>query len=166
MEILYNTSENHKRIALAIAAMWKQTLGVKTTLRNQEWKVFLQTRRLKQNTQVYRAGWIGDYDDPYTFSQLLHSENEMNHPGYSSKEYDELINLAATKNAGEERLDILRQAERTMLEDMPIIPLYFYVSSHLVKPWVLGLEGNVMDHHYSKYVSILKTEIADNNGKP
>ena len=166
MEILYNTSENHKRIALAIAAMWKQTLGVKTTLRNQEWKVFLQTRRLKQNTQVYRAGWIGDYDDPYTFSQLLHSENEMNHPGYSSKEYDELINLAATKDAGEERLDILRQAERTMLEDMPIIPLYFYVSSHLVKPWVLGLEGNVMDHHYSKYVSILKTEIADNNGKP
>ena len=90
----------------------------------------------------------------------------MNHPGYSSKEYDELINLAATKNAGEERLDILRQAERTMLEDMPIIPLYFYVSSHLVKPWVLGLEGNVMDHHYSKYVSILKTETADNNGKP
>ena len=166
VEILYNTSENHKRIALAIAAMWKQTLGVKTTLRNQEWKVFLQTRRLKQNTQVYRAGWIGDYDDPYTFSQLLHSENEMNHPGYSSKEYDELINLAATKNAGEERLDILRQAERTMLEDMPIIPLYFYVSSHLVKPWVLGLEGNVMDHHYSKYVSILKTETADNNGKP
>ena len=166
VEILYNTSENHKRIALAIAAMWKQALGVKTTLRNQEWKVFLQTRRLKQNTQVYRAGWIGDYDDPYTFSQLLHSENEMNHPGYSSKEYDELINLAATKNAGEERLDILRQAERVMLEDMPIIPLYFYVSSHLVKPWVSGLECNLMDHHYSKYVSILKTETADNNGKP
>ena len=166
VEILYNTSENHKRVALAIAAMWKQTLGVKTTLRNQEWKVFLQTRRLKQDTQVYRAGWIGDYDDPYTFSQLLHSENEMNHPGYANEEYDELINLAATKNAGEERLDILRQAERTMLEDMPIIPLYFYVSSHLIKPWVSGLEGNVMDHHYSKYVSILKTEIAENNGKP
>jgi len=166
VEILYNTSENHKRIALAIAAMWKQTLGVRTTLRNQEWKVFLQTRRLKQDTQVYRAGWIGDYDDPYTFSQLLHSENEMNHPGYSNEKYDELINLAATKNAGEERLEILRQAERIMLEDMPIIPLYFYVSSHLIKPWVSGLEGNVMDHHYSKYVSILKTEIADNNGKP
>ena len=135
VEILYNTSDNHKRIALAIAAMWKQTLGVKTTLRNQEWKVFLETRRLKQGTQVYRAGWIGDYDDPYTFSQLLHSENEMNHPGYSNKEYDGLINLAAIKNAGEERLEILREAERLMLEDMPIIPLYFYVSQHLIKPW-------------------------------
>ena len=166
VEILYNTSDNHKRIALAIAAMWKQTLGVKTTLRNQEWKVFLETRRLKQGTQVYRAGWIGDYDDPYTFSQLLHSENEMNHPGYSNKEYDGLINLAAIKNAGEERLEILREAERPMLEDMPIIPLYFYVSQHLIKPWVSGLEGNVMDHHYSKYVRILKTEAANNNGQP
>ena len=166
VEILYNTSDNHKRIALAIAAMWKQTLGVKTTLRNQEWKVFLETRRLKQGTQVYRAGWIGDYDDPYTFSQLLHSENEMNHPGYSNKEYDELINLAATKNAGESRLDVLRQAEKAMLEDMPIIPIYFYVSQHLIKPRVSGLEGNVMDHHYSKYVRILKTEAANNNGQP
>ena len=166
VEILYNTSDNHKRIALAIAAMWKQTLGVKTTLRNQEWKVFLETRRMKQETQVYRAGWIGDYDDPYTFSQLLHSENEMNHPGYSNKEYDGLINLAAIKNAGEERLEILREAERLMLEDMPIIPLYFYVSQHLIKPWVSGLEGNVMDHHYSKYVRILKTETANNNGQP
>ena len=166
VEILYNTSDNHKRIALAIAAMWKQTLGVKTTLRNQEWKVFLETRRLKQGTQVYRAGWIGDYDDPYTFSQLLHSENEMNHPGYSSEEYDELINLAATKNAGESRLDVLRQAEKAMLEDMPIIPIYFYVSQHLIKPRVSGLEGNVMDHHYSKYVRILKTETANNNGQP
>jgi oligopeptide transport system substrate-binding protein len=166
VEILYNTSENHKRVALAVASMWKQALGVKTTLRNQEWKVFLETRRMKQETQVYRAGWIGDYDDPYTFSQLLHSENEMNHPGYSNKEYDGLINLAAIKNAGEERLEILREAERLMLEDMPIIPLYFYVSQHLIKPWVSGLEGNVMDHHYSKYVRILKTETANNNGQP
>ena len=166
VEILYNTSENHKRVALAVASLWKQTLGVKTTLRNQEWKVFLETRRLKQETQVYRAGWIGDYDDPYTFSQLLHSENEMNHPGYSNKEYDGLINLAAIKNAGEERLEILREAERLMLKDMPIIPLYFYVSQHLIKPWVSGLEGNVMDHHYSKYVRILKTETANNNGQP
>ena len=166
VEILYNTSENHKRVALAVASMWKQALGVKTTLRNQEWKVFLETRRLKKETQVYRAGWIGDYDDPYTFSQLLHSENEMNHPGYSNKEYDELINLAAIKNAGEERLETLRAAERLMLKDMPIIPLYFYVSQHLIKPWVSGLEGNVMDHHYSKYVRILKTETATNNGQP
>ena len=158
IEILYNTSENHKKVALAVAAMWKQNLGVQTTLRNQEWKVFLETRRLKNETQIFRGGWIGDYDDPYTFSQLLHSENEMNHPGYNSAKYNALIDLAATKNAGENRLDDLRAAEQLLMKDLPIIPLYYYVSQHMIKPWVLGLEDNVMDHHYSKYVKILKKE--------
>lgn len=158
IEVLYNTSENHKKVALAVAAMWKQALGVKTTLRNQEWKVFLETRRLQNETQIFRGGWIGDYDDPYTFSQLLHSENEMNHAGYSSPEYDTLVDMAATKNAGENRLDDLRAAEKILVEDMPIIPLYYYVSQHMIKPWVSGLEDNVMDHHYSKYVKILKRE--------
>ena len=158
IEILYNTSENHKKVALAVAAMWKQTLGVQTTLRNQEWKVFLETRRLQNETQIFRGGWIGDYDDPYTFSQLLHSENEMNHAGYNSPEYNALIDLAATKNAGEKRLDDLRAAERLLMKDLPIIPLYYYVSQHMIKPWVFGLEDNVMDHHYSKYVKILKRE--------
>jgi oligopeptide transport system substrate-binding protein len=158
VEILYNTSENHKKVALAVAAMWKQALGAKTILRNQEWKVFLDTRRMQNETQIFRGGWIGDYDDPYTFSQMLHAENEMNHPGYNSKEYNRLVDLAATKNAGEDRLNDLRAAERVLTKDLPIIPLYFYVSQHMVKPWVIGLEDNVMDHHYSKYVKILKRE--------
>jgi len=158
VEILYNTSENHKKVALAVAAMWKQALGAKTILRNQEWKVFLDTRRMQNETQIFRAGWIGDYDDPYTFSQMLHAENEMNHPGYDSEEYNRLVDLAATKNAGEDRLNDLRAAERVLTKDLPIIPLYFYVSQHMIKPWVIGLEDNVMDHHYSKYVKILKRE--------
>ena len=158
VEILYNTSENHKKVALAVAAMWKQALGAKTILRNQEWKVFLDTRRMQNETQIFRGGWIGDYDDPYTFSQMLHAENEMNHPGYDSEEYNRLVDLAATKNAGEDRLNDLRAAERVLTKDLPIIPLYFYVSQHMIKPWVIGLEDNVMDHHYSKYVKILKRE--------
>ena len=158
VEILYNTSENHKKVALAVAAMWKQALGAKTILRNQEWKVFLDTRRMQNETQIFRGGWIGDYDDPYTFSQMLHAENEMNHPGYNSKEYNRLVDLAATKNTGEDRLNDLRAAERVLTKDLPIIPLYFYVSQHMIKPWVIGLEDNVMDHHYSKYVKILKRE--------
>jgi oligopeptide transport system substrate-binding protein len=158
IEIIYNTSENHKRVALAVTSMWKKTLGVETKLRNQEWKVFLETRRLQDETEVFRGGWIGDYDDPYTFSELLHSENEMNHSGYASEEYDALLKAASLKPAGKERLNDLLQAEQIMLKDMPVIPLYFYVSQHLIKPWVAGLEGNVMDHHYSKYVKILKTE--------
>ncbi|RZO95852.1 MAG: peptide ABC transporter substrate-binding protein [Gammaproteobacteria bacterium] len=158
IEIIYNTSENHKRVALAVTSMWKKVLGVETKLRNQEWKVFLETRRLQEETEVFRGGWIGDYDDPYTFSELLHSENEMNHSGYASEEYDALLRSASLKPAGKERTNDLLQAEQVMLNDMPVIPLYFYVSQHLIKPWVFGLEGNVMDHHYSKYVKILKTE--------
>tara|TARA_B100001250_G_scaffold184941_1_gene159054 strand:- start:148 stop:1809 length:1662 start_codon:yes stop_codon:yes gene_type:complete len=158
IEIIYNTSENHKRVALAVTSMWKKVLGVETKLRNQEWKVFLETRRLKEETEIFRGGWIGDYDDPYTFSELLHSENEMNHSGYASKEYDALLRSASLKPAGKERTNDLLQAEQIMLNDMPVIPLYFYVSQHLIKPWVFGLEGNVMDHHYSKYVKILKAE--------
>jgi oligopeptide transport system substrate-binding protein len=158
IEIIYNTSENHKRVALAVASMWKKVLGVETKLRNQEWKVFLETRRLQEETEIFRGGWIGDYDDPYTFSELLHSENEMNHSGYASAEYDALLKSASLKPAGKDRTGDLLQAEQIMLNDMPVIPLYFYVSQHLIKPWVVGLEGNVMDHHYSKYVKILKTE--------
>ena len=79
---MYNTNENHKRIAVAIAAMWKQVLGVETTLTNQEWKVFLDTRNRREITQVFRGGWIGDYNDAFTFIQLMYSTNEMNHPGY------------------------------------------------------------------------------------
>ena len=82
----------------------------------------------------------------------------MNHSGYASEEYDALLRSASLRPAGKERTNDLLQAEQVMLNDMPVIPLYFYVSQHLIKPWVFGLEGNVMDHHYSKYVKILKTE--------
>ena len=158
IEVVYNTSENHKRVALAIASMWKQTLGVETALRNQEWKVFLETRRLKEDTEIFRGGWIGDYDDPYTFSELLHSENEMNHSGFANEDYDALLKSASEKSAGVERLKDLQDAESLMLETMPVIPLYFYVSQHLIKPWIVGLEGNALDHHQSKYIKILKRE--------
>ena len=158
IEVVYNTSENHKRVALAIASMWKQTLGVETSLRNQEWKVFLETRRLKEDTEIFRGGWIGDYDDPYTFSELLHSENEMNHSGFADENYDALLKSASEKSAGAERLRDLQDAESLMLETMPVIPLYFYVSQHLIKPWIVGLEGNALDHHQSKYIKVLRRE--------
>ncbi len=156
VELLYNTQENHKRIASAIASMWKKTLGVKTVLINQEWKVFLSTRTSGEETQIFRGGWIGDYNDAFTFSQLLYSENEMNHAGYVSPQYDALIERSAREIDPEVRADILRQAEQILLEDMPIIPIYFYVSKHLVKKWVVGRQANIMDHHSVKNLHILK----------
>jgi oligopeptide transport system substrate-binding protein len=154
VEILYNTNENHKRISVAIASMWKQVLGVETSLVNQEWKVFLETRNRKEDTEVFRAGWIGDYNDPYSFAQLLHSKNAQNDSAYYSDEYDALLDEATVEIHPQKRMALLEAAERQLLEDLPIIPIYFYVSKHLVKPRVQGFTPNIMDHHYVKDLSI------------
>lgn len=156
VDLMYNTNENHKRIAVAVAAMWKQVLGVETSLTNQEWKVFLDTRNRREITQVFRGGWIGDYNDAFTFTQMMYSTNAMNHPGYASDEYDDLVRRAGKEGDLDERAEILATAESLLLEDLPILPIYFYVSSHLVRPWVGGREPNIMDHHYTKNLYILK----------
>lgn len=155
VEIRYNTSEDHKRVALAIAAMWKQFLGVKTRLVNEEWKVFLQTRRSKAVTQVFRAAWIGDYNDPHSFLGLLTSSNGMNDTGYANPRYDALIAAASADTDPGHRAATLQQAEALVLDDLPVLPIYFYVSKHLVKPWVVGWQGNVMDHHHTKDMRLL-----------
>ncbi len=156
VELHYNTGANNKLIAVALASMWKTILGVKTNLTNQEWKVFLSTRQRGELTQVFRGAWIGDYNDAFTFSQLLYSANEMNHSGYASPRYDALIERSAGESDPAVRADVLQQAEHILLEDMPIIPIYFYVSRHLVKKWVVGREANIMDHHSTKNIHILK----------
>jgi oligopeptide transport system substrate-binding protein len=156
VEVLYNTDQNHKRVAGALAAMWKQTLGVRAKLLNQEWKVFLENRKRKIITQVFRSGWIGDYNDAYTFSQLMHSRNGQNDPGYRSAAYDDLLEQAAQEANPARRRALLEAAERQLLADMPLIPLYFYVSKRLVKPWVGGFTPNIMDHHHTKDFYILK----------
>jgi oligopeptide transport system substrate-binding protein len=155
-EIMYNTQEDHRRIAVAIAAMWKQVLGVEVTITNQEWKVFLDTRRQKLVTEVVRNGWIGDYNDAYSFAELMLTNSGLNDSGYANPEYDALVEAAAQEGNLERRAVLLQQAEAQLLEDMPILPLYFYVTSRLVKPWVGGYEPNIMDHHRSKNFYILK----------
>ncbi len=156
VEIRYNTSENHKKLAIAIAAMWKQALGVKTKLVNEEWKVFLENRKQKQITQVFRAGWIGDYNDPYTFMEILHSKHGLNDSAYYNPEYDELLRQASLESNPEKRFEIMHQAEKLILRDHPVMPIYSYVSKHLIKPWVGNYVPNVLDHNYSKDLYILK----------
>jgi oligopeptide transport system substrate-binding protein len=156
VEILYNTSEGHKRMSIAIASMWKQVLGAETRLMNQEWKVFLQTRAAKIKTQAFRSGWIGDYNDAYTFAQLMHSANAQNDSGWVNAEYDTLLDAAAVENDPLVRAKFMQDAEQILLAEAPIMPVYFYVSKHLVKPWVGGFVPNIMDHVYTKDLYILK----------
>lgn len=155
VEIRYNTSENHKKLAVVIAAMWKKALGIKTRLVNEEWKVFLENRKQKQVTQVFRAGWIGDYNDPYTFAELMHSKHGINDPGYDNPQYDDLLKQAAFETDADKRIAILHQAEQILLDDQPIMPIYSYVSKHLIKPYVGNYVPNVLDHNYTKDLYIL-----------
>jgi oligopeptide transport system substrate-binding protein len=154
VEIYYNTSENHKRISLAVAAMWKQHLGVRTRLINQEFKVFLDTRRRKQATQVFRAAWIGDYRDAYTFAEINATTHGMNDTGYANPAYDKLLERSMQERDPARRQALLEEAERILLADQPLMPIYFYVTRRVVKPWVTGWEPNLLDFHSSRYFVI------------
>jgi oligopeptide transport system substrate-binding protein len=155
VELRFNTSEDHRRVATVIAAMWKQNLGVRTRLVNEEWKVFLQNRRARVQTQVFRGGWIGDYDDAGAFLDILRSFNGKNDEGYASPDYDALLEQAQAQADPLLRRRLLEQAETRMLADMPVLPIYWYESKHLVKPWVAGWRDNALDIHYSKDLRLL-----------
>jgi oligopeptide transport system substrate-binding protein len=150
VEIRYNTGEVHNRLAVAIAAMWKDALGVETTLYAEEFRTLLQTIQARTETQVFRSSWIGDYNDAYSFAQLLQSNFGINLTGYSNPRYDELLAEATRQADPARRRALLEEAERVMLADHPLLPIYFYVNKHLVKPYVRGWTDNVMNVQYSK----------------
>lgn len=154
IEILYNTSENHKKLAIAIAAMWKKVLGVRTRLRNEEWKVYVDSRS-QMKFQVARAGWIGDYNDANTFLELFKSDvGGMNPAAYANKEYDALMRQAALTVEIKARAELMQRAEQVMLADMPVIPIFFYTTQHLVSHRVSGWIDNVKDVHPTRYLKL------------
>ena len=138
IEILYSTSETHKVIAEAIQEMWSKRLGIKVTLTNQEWKVYLQSRE-QGNFQVARASWVGDYVDPMTFLDLWVGNNGNNFSGWSNPQYDKLIDKAKSTADQKLRMQTLHQAEKLLMSEMPIAPIYFYTRPYLMKNWVKGL---------------------------
>jgi oligopeptide transport system substrate-binding protein len=154
IEIRYNTSENHRRIAVAVASMWKQHLGVDARLVNEEWKVMLQTRKDPSAWDVMRFGWVGDYNDAFTFLEIFHSAHGQNFPGYADAEYDALLESIANETDLERRRALMQRAERRLMDAYPVALLYFYANKHLVKPYVKGFQANIMDHNYSRHLRI------------
>jgi len=153
IELRYNTSDTQRRTAVAIQSMWKEALGVEATLVNEEFQVLLSNIRERDITQVFRASWIGDYNDAHGFLKLLESDDPANMPGYQSEEFDSLMQRAAEQTDLDSRRLFLEEAERVMLADHPTIPIYFYVSKHLVSPEIEGWGDNVLDYHYSQHLS-------------
>ena len=157
IEIRYNTSDNHKKIALAIASMWKQVLGVYSTLVNEEFRVFLQNREQKVVTRVFRAGWISDYNDPYSFLELFRSGHGLNDYGYDNSTFDALLDEAGKERVRARRERLMFEAERVLISDHVIIPIYTYVTKRLVNSHLVGWQNNVMDHHPTRFMFKLKS---------
>ncbi|HUR40722.1 MAG TPA: peptide ABC transporter substrate-binding protein [Verrucomicrobiae bacterium] len=153
LELRYNTGANHKRVALAVSWMWREALGVRTQLVNEEYKVYLQNRRHRAVTQVFRADWIGDYADAASFAERMISVSGLDDTGYASPRYDDRVARARATADPAQRRAMLEEAERILLDELPVLPLYFYVSKHLVKPGVAGWQPNLMDHHYTRHLA-------------
>jgi oligopeptide transport system substrate-binding protein len=153
VELRYSSGDTHNRIAVAVAAMWQEALGVKTQLYAEEFRALLQSIQRK-DTQVFRSSWVADFNDAYTFAQLLKSDFGINMTGYANPRYDALLAEAERQADVGRRRELLQEAERVLLADHPLLPLYFYVNKHLVKPWVRGWTDNVMNVAYSKDLSL------------
>ncbi len=153
VELLYNTSENHRKIAVALQQMWRQALGISVVLSNQDWKVYLSSRR-SGNFDIARAGWIGDYLDPNTFLDLMVSHSGNNHTGWGSPQYDALIAAAAETSDRAARDALFQRAERMLADASPVLPIYWYTNIALIRPEVRGWHANLLDRHPYKHVSL------------
>ena len=154
LELRYNTSTPHRRLTLAVASMWRDTLGVRVRLRNEEWKVFVQNRKQRAITQVFRGGWIGDVADARNFLGAFADDGALNWPGYDDARYRALFAKADAARTEAARNAWLRAAETRLLHAHALIPLYFYTSKHLVSPQVNGFEANPLDRHASRWLQL------------
>ena len=155
-DLLYNTSDLHKKLAIAAASIWKKNLGANVKLENQEWKTFLDTRH-QGNYDVSRAGWCADYNEPTSFLNMVLSDSSNNTVHYKSPAFDKLIadTLKVTDEA--QRSELYSKAEQQLDKDSAIVPVYYYVNARLVKPWVGGYSGkDPMDNIHVKDLYIIK----------
>ncbi len=152
-ELRYNSSEVNDRLAVAIASMWKDALGVEVRLAAEEFKSLLHDID-RRDVDMFVASWSADYNDAYAFAQYLKSDFGVNLPHYRSAEYDALLDQASSSVDTKRRRALLEQAERVALRDQPLIPIYFYVNKHLVKPRVAGWYDNPLNVIYSKDLAV------------
>ncbi|MEW7864934.1 ABC transporter substrate-binding protein [Aeromonas diversa] len=152
-ELLYNTDDNHKKVAVAVASMWKK-LGVQVSLVNQEWKTYIETKKQGQ-FDVSRAGWVADYNEASSMLDLMQTTHGNNDGKYSNSAYDKLMNESRDVADDVARNNLYAQAEAILAKDMPIAPIYQYVIPRMVKPYVGGYPANPLDNLYSKDMYII-----------
>ncbi|KNC94528.1 oligopeptide ABC transporter substrate-binding protein OppA [Trabulsiella odontotermitis] len=155
-KLLYNTSDLHKKLAIAVASIWKKNLGVDVKLENQEWKTFLDTRH-QGNFDVARAAWCADYNEPTSFLNIMLSNSSNNTSHYKSAAFDKIMDDTLKVTDEAQRVDLYNKAEIQLDKDSAIAPVYYYVNARLVKPWVGGYTGkDPMDNIHVKNLYIIK----------
>ncbi|UXY13161.1 ABC transporter substrate-binding protein [Kosakonia sp. ML.JS2a] len=156
LTLLYNTSENHQKIAIAVASMWKKNLGAEVKLQNQEWKIYIDSRN-SGNFDVIRASWVGDYNEPSTFLSVLTSTSSSNIARFNDAGYDKVLNQASLETNAKARNADYNEAEHIIAEKSPIAPIYQYSNGRLIKPWLKGYPiNNPEDVAYTRTMYLLK----------
>jgi oligopeptide transport system substrate-binding protein len=145
-DYLYNSSEGAQMVAQAYQEMWRRELGVEVELRNLEWKVYLSAMR-KGEYHLCRGAWVGDYNDPNTFLEMLISGNELNVSNWTDTEYDRLLGLAAKETDATKRFDYFQQAEARLISQAPVLPVVFNKNKFLIRPEVQGWYPTLLDQH-------------------
>lgn len=156
-EVRYHTHEDVRKLLVAIQSMWRKSLGIEVTLYNEEWRVYLQNFK-KKNYQIARAGWSGDFVDPTAFLNLFLKGDANNRTSWSNPDYERLMAKASTTLDQNKRLQLLAEAEKLMLSEHPIIPLYQFMRQRLISPRVkirspkgaVAFAPNVLDTIYVK----------------
>jgi oligopeptide transport system substrate-binding protein len=159
LRLLFNSNPAIKQTAIMIAAMWKEELGIETELIDEEFRVFLQSRHERNKWNVVRLAWSADYNDASSFLDVFRTNSSSNDTGYSNPNFDRILDEASNSADPEIRRGLLENAERVMLADYPAIPLYFYVSKRLVKPYVLGVKTNPLDRISSKNLELASASV-------
>lgn len=149
--LLYNTHDNHQKVALAIQQMLKKNLNIDIQLENKEWKVYMIARKNLEH-DIVRAGWIADYIDPSNFFDILRSYAGNNNTGWKNSTYDGLMDKIAATSDPAQRNELFEQANHLLAEEMPVLPLYYYSDINLVNTAVQGWYDNVMHFHPLKQV--------------
>jgi oligopeptide transport system substrate-binding protein len=154
LRLLLNSNPSIQHTAIVVASMWREVLGVETELTTEEYRVFLESRHDKSRWDVARLAWAADFNDASNFLDILRTHSTNNDPAYTNSSFDALLDAAAGSADAGRRRALLENSEQLMLADYPVIPLYFFVSKRLVKPYVHGVVANPLNHIRSQALAL------------
>jgi ABC-type oligopeptide transport system substrate-binding subunit len=149
LEILFATQTINKDVAEVIADGWRRDLGLRTKLSNQEARVALDSQK-NLRYEISRSSWVGDHPDALGFLEIFRSDSVNNRTGWKHARYDECIDLAR-RARDPERAALLCEAETILMDELPIIPIWFFVTKNLVSPRLGGFHENALDEHFPQF---------------